>query len=93
MDSVSTSPLPITSISSPISEPGDTKLDFYKALQAVLEGKRISRPSWNNKDFYGLLRSPDGQLAGTLQLHKPNGEFNSWILSIEDIIATDWILV
>ena len=73
MDNIKTSPLPSNS------------MDFSQAIRKVIDGEKITRLEWNNKD-YGVLRN------GILTLYI-NGEFHSWIISEGDLLAIDWMVV
>ena len=63
------------------------KLDFYSAIREVVEGKKIHKLEWGDKEFYGLL---DNDI---LKLHKPDGKLYQWVISFEDIIGEDYIVV
>lgn len=55
---------------------------FTEAFEAVIEGKKITRASW-----------PEGYKAymeKQLVLQEPEGEKHQWIISQEDLKATDW---
>ena len=64
--------------------------DFYTALKATLDGKRITKGEWNTDNSYGLMDD------GILSLHK-NGEsektLHPWILNDGDINGEDWMIL
>jgi len=65
-------------------------LDFYEALKAVAEGRRITKLEWNDKRSYGFMR------AGLLELHKAgetDDKFHAWILNDGDLGGLDWIVL
>ena len=62
-------------------------MTFTQAMQKIIEGKSIRRTSWEDKEFYGILK------AGKVQLHKPDHKYYDWIISSEDVFAEDWIVV
>jgi len=64
----------------------ETKLEFPKAMEAIIVGKKISRLSWGNKDIYGLLKN------GLLMIHRDD-EFYKWIVNDGDLMGTDWVVV
>ena len=57
-------------------------------MEKVIEGRKITKLEWNNRDDYGLL------INGQLCIHK-HGEahdvFRSWIISEGDLIGKDWV--
>jgi len=65
-------------------------LDFYGAIDAMLNGKRVTRREWNNKGTYCLLKDD------MLQLHKA-GEaeetIHPWIINNGDLGGLDWYIL
>jgi len=65
-------------------------VDFAKAIEAVLDGKRISRKEWNDLRHYGILKD------GLLQIHKAGEaeeDTHPWILNDGDLLSFDWIII
>lgn len=62
-------------------------LDFPNAIRAIVEGKKVTRLAWNDKDIYGLHKDT------FLMLHKKDGILYIWTVSTGDLLAEDWILV
>ena len=62
-------------------------LDFPDAIREVMDGKKIFKLDWKEKEFYGVLRN------GQLVLHKADGKFYQWIISEGDLFGTDWIVL
>lgn len=62
-------------------------MDFSEAIKAILQGKRVHRLAWENKEWYGLLRN------SKLQIHNPQKEFADWIVTEGDLEGTDWIIL
>lgn len=63
---------------------------FERALDALLEGEKITRQEWNDKRTYGLLKE------GILQLHKKGekeSELHPWILNEGDLTSDDWYVL
>lgn len=103
MDDQSMSPLPIkvveqkeeiiNSQSSTLSPQKVIKIQeeitmtFPKVMEAIINGKKITRLEWGTKAIYGLL---DG---GILKLRKDDGKFYHWILSEGDIFGNDWYVI
>lgn len=67
-----------------------SEMDFSLAIDAVLDGKRVTRTEWKDIRHYGLLKD------GILQLHKA-GEaedvIHPWILNDGDLMGIDWIVL
>ena len=63
-------------------------LTFSEALEAMKEGKKVKRDSWENKDIYSFLR--DGKLFQGL---KGFWDERFVIYNDQDILATDWRVV
>ena len=65
-------------------------MDFYEALRSVMDGARVTRREWSNREVYmvmneGRLRIMNGVL-GDDRLH-------DLILQDADITAEDWSMV
>lgn len=83
-----------------------TNLTFSKAVDAIKQGKRLSRVGWNGKGMYVFLvrdqvdRLPieeEGATGGELRKFLPyvmmrtaEGAFVPWLASQTDILAEDW---
>jgi hypothetical protein len=76
----SQSPLP------PEARKLEIALSFGDAIRAVVEGKRIKRSEWTDKDEYGFMKNT------YLTIHNGKGDHN-WIVSEGDILAIDWVTV
>lgn len=63
------------------------QVDFFVALRAVLDNKKITKLEWGNENVYGWLD------ATILKLHKENGVDDNWILSEGDLVGDDWIVI
>ena len=61
--------------------------NFYKALEQVVTGKKITKLEWKNKEFYGVI---DKEI---LKLHKPDGKLYDWIISTGDLSGDDWVIL
>lgn len=61
-------------------------MTFPDALQAVIDGRRITKLEWHDDNAYGELR------GGHLQLHKADGKWYDWIISDGDMAGADWIV-
>lgn len=61
-------------------------LNFFDALAAVVNGKKITKLEWQNKEIYGFM---NGEI---LSLHKDKIN-HQWIVSLGDLVGTDWIIL
>jgi hypothetical protein len=61
-------------------------MSFPDALKEVINGKKITKMEWMNKDIYGILAN------GILMLHKEDG-FHQWVLSEGDLNGRDWVVL
>ena len=60
-------------------------LDFNQAIVKVIEGKKIHKLEWEDKEYYAFL------LDDILLLHKPDKKDYQWVLSRGDLEGTDYI--
>ena len=60
-------------------------MDFPDAMRKVIEGKKIARVEWGNKD-HGLLKGE------WLSIFTKN-EFHTWLVSQGDLEGNDWIIL
>ena len=61
-------------------------MDFPSAMREVLDGKKITRKEWEDKDSYGVLESDFLMIKNSTGLHQ-------WIVSEADLRATDWLII
>jgi hypothetical protein len=78
-----TSPLP----KSPQPVEADYSMDFPQAIKEVINGKKITREEWENKNIYGFLNKD------ILSLHKEDNINYQWIINDGDLIADDWKVI
>jgi hypothetical protein len=77
---VPTSPVPAEPKSAPLS------LSFPDAMRAVINGKKVRRTEWVDREEYCLMRE------SYLMIHR-NGKFHGWLISDGDMMAVDWEVV
>ena len=65
-------------------EPVQKLMDFPQAMDAVIDGERITKLEWHNTSTLGTLRD------GILMLHKDNQWFQ-WIINAGDLLGKDWV--
>ena len=62
-------------------------MSFPRAMEAVIDGKRVTRLEWANKNEFGELKD------GFLMIHTTkDGKFHQWIVNDGDLTAHDWIV-
>ncbi len=81
---VTTSPLPVKTYHPPM------QLDFPNAIREIMDGKKITRLSWNNPNTYGFFG--DGEGGTLLRIHIGN-EARAWAVNDGDMFATDWVVI
>jgi hypothetical protein len=64
-----------------------TNMSFPTVISLVLEGKKIFKQEWQDKQYYGFMKD------GMLLLHKPDGKNYQWILNDGDIKGVDWVVL
>ena len=74
---MTSSPIPIRTIAT---------LTFPEAAQAIIDGHRVSKLEWENKEHFAELRN------GSLMLRLSDG-WHTWIVGDGDMLGTDWIIV
>lgn len=67
-------------------------LTFLEAMQAIIDGKRITKQEWNNTDIFCEL------MDGFLMIHlKKEGEqgarYHRWEISEGDLIGEDYFVI
>ena len=68
-------------------------MNFGQALEALKNGKRVSRTGWHGKDMHVYLTTLNGYDA-CLVMHTAEGtEQPGWLASQADMLAEDWQLV
>lgn len=75
---------------SPVIKPNAqpvARLSFPRALDAVADGKKVTKESWGDESFYVLLRD------GYLMLHKDDGKYYQLIISEADLVGIDWYVL
>jgi len=61
-------------------------LSFPEAMQAVMDGEKVTRIEWDNKEEYGFM------LNERLTVHT-KGKDHTWMVSEGDMVARDWIIL
>lgn len=61
------------------------KMSFPEAIQAVIEGKKVTKLEWDNSNIYLLLKD------GYLRIHTLKGDFDVLAVSEGDLIGKDYV--
>jgi len=77
MEKQSTSPTGVTS----------KEMKFSDTISYLLEGKKIHRLGWKDKEEYGIIDN------AILKIHKPDGKLYKWILNDGDLSGKDFIVL
>ena len=82
-------------------------LTFGQAIEALKNGKRVSRKGWNGKGMFLLyvpsekwgiidkigLGIPKGNLLSWIGIKTADNKFVPWLASQTDMLAEDWEIV
>ena len=73
-----------------------SEINFGNAIEALKEGKKVTRSGWNGEGMYLALQTPDENS----KMKKPyiymspvDGELVPWLASQTDMLAEDWSVV
>jgi len=61
-------------------------LNFPNAIQAIIDGGRVTRVEWDDANEYGFLK--DGFLSISTR-----GSIHRWLVSDGDMLAEDWFVL
>lgn len=62
-------------------------MNWPEAMQAVIDGKKITRKEWANNEVRVYLT------AGMLHLRKADGTLHHLLTADADMLASDWVVV
>lgn len=63
------------------------EMDFPDALREVINGNKVTKLEWNDKNIYLILQD------GYLRMHKEDDKFYNLIVREVDLLGKDWIVV
>lgn len=66
---------------------------FLDALKLAMDGARITRLEWQDTNVYGVLRFDEYYKTKILMLHKDNDKFDIWVVSEEDMLGDDFVVI
>jgi hypothetical protein len=78
--------------SSPVLASLMDTMTFSAAMQAVQDGKTITKLEWDNPDSICHFRHPNKKQGQILMIRR-DGEWHSWIISYADTQGDDWIII
>jgi len=61
-----------------------TEMTFYKAIEKILEGKKVTKLEWDNEDYCFL--------KGEILHINRDGQDHKWIISEADIVGEDFVV-
>ncbi len=70
-------------------------MNFGTALEALKQGKSVSRIGWNGKNQFLTLQTPDAHSKMTLPyiyITTVQGDRVPWLASQTDILCEDWFV-
>lgn len=70
-------------------------MNFGEALEALKNGKRVTREGWNGKGMWLELQVPDefSKMRRPYIFMRPvDGELVPWVASQSDLLVADWRL-
>ena len=70
-----------------IEEQNPIPMTFPDAMRKVIEGKKVHKLEWKDKNYYAFL---NGQF---LSIHKSDGVNYKWIVSDGDLNGDDYVVV
>jgi hypothetical protein len=62
-------------------------LNFAQALDAILEGKKVTKEDWNNEKVYGFMEGNE------VWIKLEDGKDHTWIISRGDIEGEDYFVI
>lgn len=62
-------------------------LNFHEAIDAIMDGGKVTKLEWGNQNIYGLLKD------GFLTLHKNDNRYDWWAVNDGDILGDDYMVL
>lgn len=62
-------------------------LAFPEAIQAIINGKRVTKLEWGDDEEYCLLQDD------YLRIHHANGKCDAWLIRETDMVGEDWVIL
>ena len=74
----------------------EARWGFSTALDALMQGSRVTRAGWNGRGQHVELQRPDKHSRMTVPyavLRNSNGDLAPWVPSQGDLFANDWAIL
>ena len=68
-------------------------VDFGSAVWALKKGSKVARIGWNGKGMFVRYVETTEQLNRHLELKNVVGTFDTWVPSVSDVLAEDWLIL
>lgn len=72
-------------------------MNFGQALEALKKGSKVARTGWNGKGMYVELNKGGyyeySELLPFFVIKNMLNSFNTWVPSVSDLLAEDWLIV
>ncbi len=68
-------------------------LTFGLALEALKKGNEIARVGWNGKGLVIRLVKKTDELNAHFEIFNTSGTFDTWVASVSDTLAEDWLII
>ena len=68
-------------------------VDFGSAVYALKQGKKVARSGWNGKGMYIRYVPTINSLNEHLEIKNVKDTFDTWVPSISDLLAEDWVVL
>lgn len=68
-------------------------VDFGSSVYALKQGKKVARSGWNGKGMYIRYVPTTNSLNEHLEIKNVKDTFDTWVPSISDLLAEDWVVL
>ena len=68
-------------------------VDFGSAVYDLKQGKKVARSGWNGKGMYIRYVPTTNSLNEHLEIKNVKDTFDTWVPSISDLLAEDWVVL
>ena len=72
------------------------QVNFGQAIEALKQGRKVSREGWNGKGMWLALQRPDAHSKMSLPyiyMRTVTGDLVPWLASQTDMLADDWMVI
>jgi len=68
-------------------------MTFGLAIEALKQGKKVARAGWNGRGMFVRFVDATESLNRHFVLLNVVGTFDTWVASVSDTLAEDWVIV